>query len=195
MECKRRDKLKQCKKEVKLLQLLEVGRLIEKAMRNKTNHFLSHLLFFYHFLSHLFFFFVCDCSRQLTIGPAKMVHWHNLARTIVTLEGVVVQPVVRTTAIAREAVVPRRGADDCPQVEEQEMDRMVGQEQTNQAAGEVKQMLDRMHGKARPRTRVVALVVQVVNVSIKEPPRVQDCLARKCRVHHAMHEIEVQVRP
>ena len=120
--------------------------------------------------------------RLLAVSAAEVIHGYNLGGAIVALEAVVVEPMIRAPTKPREAVVPRRGPEDGAQVVlctrtqlvsvcrhrrrgnqfwsqkiastyEEKVQRVVRDEEADQAASEVEHVLNRVHRQARPRPR------------------------------------------
>lgn len=98
--------------------------------------------------------------------------------TVVALELGVMQPVeCRIASWISDAVVSTNRREVGVELGVEEVHRMAGEEQREERASVIQQMLDGMHRKTSPRSRVVALVVQRVNPAVHKRTNVTLCQA------------------
>jgi len=79
-----------------------------------------------------------------------------------------------------------------------EMKRVQSEHEAEKGARVINEVLHRVHGKAGPRSRIVALVMKAVNSSVKERTNValrKTVLDAPPRMYQAMHPVEVKLPP
>lgn len=92
------------------------------------------------------------------------------------------------------AIVSRQGEDVGMELVHEEVHRMTRDDESYEEAGEVEEMLDRVHREARPRPRGVTFVVQTVHVAVE---KCTDITLRQAippvppGVHHSMAKEEM----